>query len=68
MISPAPRKPTPAATPVMGTVEPHRQAAQHRQSHAQQSLQIGHGGEPAPQPCPDLSRADPSRIEHQLTR
>ena len=47
MISPAPRKPTPAATPVMGTVEPHRQAAQHRQSHAQQSLQIGHGGEPA---------------------
>jgi len=52
----------------MGTVEPHRQAAQHRQSHAQQSLQIGHGGEPAPQPCPDLSRADPSRIEHQLTR
>ena len=30
----------------MGTVEPYRQAAQHRQSHAQQSLQIGHGGEP----------------------
>ncbi len=33
--------------PVMGTVETHRQAAQHRQAHAQQSLQIGHGGEPA---------------------